>query len=99
MESNALVIPQPGQGRPVSALKGQKNGRALPTLSAETIPALCKKKMQRRRPAKARASLLGMRHFSMLLPEELIELILLNGIDNDMKPEETQHQGEHRQVI
>ena len=99
MESIALVIPHPGQGMPVSALKGQKNGRALPTLSAETIPELCKKKMQRRRPAKTRASLLGIRHFSMLFLEELVELILLNSIDNDMKSKERQHKGEYGQVV
>lgn len=99
MDSIALVIPQPGQGMPVKALKGQKTGRVFPTLSAETIPALCKKKMQRRRPAKVRASLLGMRHFSMLLPKELIEFILLNGIDDDVEPEERQHKGEYGQIV
>lgn len=99
MESIALVIPQPGQGMPVNTLKGQKNGRELPTLSAETTPALCKKKIQRRRPAKTRASLLGMRHFSMLLLEDLIELILLNGINNNMKPKETKNKGEYGQFV
>lgn len=57
----ARVMPQPGQGMPVSASKGQNTGTERTILSAGTIPVILMKTSMIRNPAKASAGFLGMR--------------------------------------
>ena len=99
MESIALVMPQPGQGTPVKALKGQKNGIVPPILSADKTPVICKMAMERKMPATTRAILRGMRQRSISVLEKFIDLMLLDSIGDYMKPEEGKHKREYRQIV